>query len=166
MPRVKKDAAEQKLLRNAALMRASVGEPKKKRTSVKARSGQLERLMEQVEHCIESEDWGDKRPALLVGVFAWAHEQVYGVSVVSELKRSFLPAINGAKRLMEEEFNGDFDETLTFMRWAWARESDREEWRRKNTGYGKRLKWRSFFQYRDLVTEMRLAEARVGGGVT
>lgn len=165
MPRSRKPLNEQEVLRAAAEVKASVArktQPRKQGTP-SAKSGQLERLVKEVAECIETDDWGDKRPALLVGVFCWAHEQIYGVDCVREVKRFFLTASQGARKLIDEEFEGDFDEALRFMKWVWARERDREEWRRKNTGYGKRLRWRHFFVERELVTELRLAEARVGG---
>ena len=119
--------------------------------------------MQRVEVCIETDDWDDQAPALLVGLFCWAHAHVYGVDGIPELRRYFLTAVQSARRLQAQEFGDSFDETRDYVRWVLAREADREQWRRQNTGYGKRLTWRNVFVDRGLVTEMRIDAARTGG---
>lgn len=163
MARVRKGVEEQATLRAAATFAAAC-QPRATRSAQKgitASSLRLRLLVETVSKCIEADDWGDKNPNLLVGLFCWAHEQVYGVCPIDDVRKFYVPAVQGAKRLCEEL--GGFDEALRFMRWLWAREGDREEWRRQNKTPGRVLTWRAVFVQRALLTEMRIAEARVGG---
>ena len=162
MPRQRKSRSEQEVLRSAAQLAAQC-QPRKKQRRITTSAARLEQLVERVEECIKTDDWGDESPALLVGLFCWAHREVYGVEVINELRRYYSVAYQGAKRLQADEFAGDFEDTLDFIRWVWARENEAEKWRRKNTGYGKRLHWRSVFVDRGKVTEWRLAQARQNG---
>lgn len=126
-------------------------------------ASRLENLVEVVGESIESGDWQSKSPALLVGLFCWAHTHVYGVSVIPELRRYYVSAVQAAKRLVENDFAGDFDKALEFVRWVWGRESDREEWRRKNTGFGSRITWRKVFVDKAFLVEWRLDISRKSG---
>ena len=125
----------------------------------------LNRLIKFVDGCVETEDWpaGNRGPEVLVALFCWAHEQIYGVSCVAEVARNFGAAYNSAERLMRSEFDNDFTAVVEFLRWVWKRERAQEKWRRENTGYGKVLTWRTVFRDGELLKMMRLDNLRTKG---
>lgn len=114
--------------------------------------------IEQADEMRLSGEWpDDMRPKHLVALYAWCHEQVYGVWP-SELNsaKPWLGACSAAKRLAVDEFDGDLTKVVGFLRWTWARERRFEDHRiAKFKGGGKRIGWRLQFS-RTLVTDFRL----------
>ena len=116
-----------------------------------------------IQERVDGDDWVGLLVSELVGLFSWAHEAIYGVPCDSELAQHRVAAVVAAGKLVADEFNGSTEQAAEYMRWVWAREEQREHWRRANTGYGKVLTWRQVFVDRALVTEMRLDLARKAG---
>lgn len=110
---------------------------------------------------IETGDWSDATPSTFLGLFAVLHKEVYGVETDSEIRAEWRTARVVVGRFVREEFTRA-DEVVEFMRWAWVREQEREEWRRRNGRGGFRLTWRLLFGARQLA-DYRLDVARRRG---
>lgn len=117
--------------------------------------------IEDVRARVASGDWTDLQPSRLVALYWYCHEAVYGVTPVeldsaSQWKTAMMQAANMVKR----KFDGDVPRAIVFMRWLWAREREREKWRRDNGRHGRRINWRQQFVYGDFVTEWELEKRR------
>lgn len=131
--------------------------PRKRSSGGTVRS--IERAMEDLARRMKQRDWDEMKPQVLVALYAWFHEQVYGTG--PSLKgREWLNACRAAGRMVKTEFAGDYDDALAFMRWAWKRERGRERWRRENGKGGKVINWRQQFVFTDLLTDWRVARDR------
>ncbi len=121
-------------------------------------------LIAAIDERVERDEWpAEDGPEMLVALFCWAHNEIYGVSCVQEVARVFRGARSAAEKLIRVEFGGDSEKAVEYMRWVWKREREREQWRRKNTGFGKVLTWRHVLMYGELVKEMRLDGLRTNG---
>jgi hypothetical protein len=107
-----------------------------------------------------SNDWSEARPAHVVALYAWCHEQTYGVTPVELVGLNWLAAGTAAGKLARDEFDGRLEGVVEFMRWVWRREAKREKWRRENKHEGGRIGWRAQFVQRYLVTDWRIDAAR------
>lgn len=76
--------------------------------------------------------WGDAQPREYVAAYALLHERVYGILPYELTPIARLRAAGLAKRLLDTHFDGDGDAMGRFILWAWKREKEREDWRRKN----------------------------------
>lgn len=164
MPRVRKSKPEQEVLRSSATLATQFAPPRKKSRSQGTTKQHLLELVQTVTKYIDDE-WPeeDERPSLLVAMFCWAHELVYGVSCVNEVARTFKRSTFMAARLVREEFNGSFDDAVDYMRWVWRNERRAEQWRRANTGYGRILTCYEVLRGDTLLKRMRLEQARKDG---
>lgn len=106
--------------------------------------------------------WEGADETTILGLFAWLHEQVYGVDPTPELRGSWLFARNAVAKIRREEFES-LDAMVDYVRWTWKRERERERWRRDNGRPGGRISWRTQFAYRDLIVEFRLDQNRRRG---
>lgn len=113
---------------------------------------------------VDSGDWKDAPAGELVALFALIHEEVYGVADadLSGSGKEWALASVGAARLRDEEFAGEADRLVAYLRWFGAREMGAEQWRRNNGRTGRRVGWRLVFSKR-LLTDYRVDLAR---GVT
>lgn len=108
---------------------------------------------------------GDVRPATLVGIWAWWHAQTYGASAVPELEgRGWLGAVSAALALVNREFDGDSSRALEYVRWCCARSGSRASWCEENGRAPRRLTWQQLFQFRQLLIDWRVAQAKRGRG--
>jgi hypothetical protein len=89
-------------------------------------------------------DWSGANESTVLGLFAWLHEQVYGVDPTQELRTVWVYGIQAVGKLIREEFNS-ITEVVEFVRWTWTRERGREKWRRDNGRPGGRVSWRTQF---------------------
>lgn len=148
------------LISNTAAVEKSidefVGKPKKPRAPNKAK------VREQLREMLVSNDFGAATASHLVALYEWCHEQVYGARP-SEMDAgdAWKLATFSAARLVKDEFNGDFQRAIEFVRWTWQREKAREQARRtgRNSSVG-RIGWRLQFVTRHLVTDYRIDMAR------
>lgn len=110
---------------------------------------------------MESGDWSAAVPRHFVALYALLHEKVYGVRADELTPSARLVAAGLARGMCDRLFGGDPGEMAGYMRWVWAREKDREAWRRANQKDGGRIGARLVFGGA-LVTEYRLHLARTG----
>lgn len=119
-----------------------------------------ERFAREMTEMRESGDWDCAEPAHFVALFVWMHTRVYEVEPIELTKGTeYALAARFAKTMLVTHFKSNVDATMEFMRWAWRRESEREQWRRDNGKDGGRLTARFFFSG-TLVTDYRIAMAR------
>lgn len=118
----------------------------------------LQRAMQEAQRRTGEGDWSDLRPQTFVQLWAWCHQQVYGV----------LPSISAAEweiackrvgQFVKLELDGRAEVMLDYMRWLWAREKDAEEWRRRNKRDGGVLGWQRVCSTK-LLTEYRISLSR------
>jgi len=113
-----------------------------------------------VEGMIRIESFAGATGKHFVALCAMLHGKVYGVA--DEVgPRERMDAAAAAARMLRSQFDGDADAMADFVRWAWLREKDREEWRRENGRPGGRLGWRLLFSGA-ILTDYRLDKARRG----
>lgn len=106
--------------------------------------------------------WDDAGPMALVGLFVFLHTTVYGVAP-GELEegKALLAAASAARRLITDL--GSPVATVEFVRWTWARERTRMRRRQDSTDESPwRISWRWQFASRSLITDYRVALARLG----
>jgi hypothetical protein len=144
----------------AELERASKPSPKRKGPAIETVRRMVLEEMRRLEECVDNLGQSITGQSL-VCVWAWAHEQIYGVSPASELAgTNWLAAGSAAKGLIANEFSGDAARALNFIKWALGREQKREEWRRREGQMGGRLTWRQLFHMRQLLVDYRVVMAR------
>jgi hypothetical protein len=116
--------------------------------------------------------WDGARGVHLVALYAWLHQQVYGVeagelsgvgqgsAAVKAAQVEWAAASVSAQKFCAKEFGGEFAECVEFMRWAWRREEAVEKKRRSGESTSDfRMGWRYQFSAR-LATDHRIAAAR------
>jgi hypothetical protein len=117
----------------------------------------------EVEQMGASGDWQRADALHLVLLYAELHRQVYGADALEVVAAKALAlAAKAARNLVESYFEGDYGAAVSFMRWAWRRELEREEWRRANNREGGRLGWRLQFSP-SLVSDYRVSGQRRTG---
>lgn len=119
------------------------------------------RSLVEVDEMIRSGDWSGATAAHLVALYERMHEKCYGVAPAELGPTGCYDARNLAAGMMRREFSNDPTEMVQYMRWAWEREMEREEWRRKNGRDGGRVGVRLMFGGA-LLTDYRLHLARSG----
>jgi len=133
-----------------------VGRAKKPRAPNKAK------VREHLREMLVSGDFATATASHLVALYEWCHEQVYGARP-SELDAgdAWKLATFAAAKLTKDEFDGEFQRAIEFVRWTWQREKAREKARRegRNNSVG-RVGWRLQFVTRHLVTDYRIDMAR------
>lgn len=115
---------------------------------------------QQVCSMMESGDWSEAESKHLIGLFIVLFERVYGVPCSELSGPSRFYAAKQAGELLEERFDGDAGAMVHYMRWAWEREAEREQWRRQNRRDGATMNWRWMFAPGKTLDEYTLAQAR------
>lgn len=110
---------------------------------------------------VRSGEWEGATATTFIALWSLMFERTYGVPAPL-LPRERLFAARQVGAMLKREFGGDVSAMASFMRWAWRREKEREEWRRKNGRDGGCLGWRLLFGP-NVLTDYRLAAARRGG---
>jgi hypothetical protein len=98
----------------------------------------------------------------LVGVYILFHVHVYKVSP-EELQQgaAMMAACSAAGRMLRDAFAGDSLQAVAFIRWTWQREARAEKRRAGDSAAGFRIGWRLQFAHAGLLTDYRVAMARV-----
>jgi len=100
-------------------------------------------------------DWSKAKPVHFVALYAWLHEQIYGTAPADLFMGNTTKlSIFACAKLLKDEFAGDKDELVEFMKWCWVREQkkkNRDDWR---------ITWYRQFVARTLLTDYRVARAR------
>lgn len=116
----------------------------------------------EVKVMIESGDWTGASPRHLVALYELMHALVYEVvPTMTNRERSIAVAQAGGQ--VRYQFDGDIAQAIEFVRWAWQREAEREEWRRRSGRQGGRLDWRRLFSSSGVLTDYRVELARKAG---
>lgn len=126
----------------------------------------VERLAREVYERVSADGAVTNAPEL-VALYAALHHAVYGVFPGELQGKTWVYACAAAKRLVTEQFAGDYDAAREFLRWVWQREQGREKWRRENLGKkggsanaSGRIGWALQFARQALVTDYRTAQNR------
>lgn len=133
---------------------------KKRKPSASKRT--ISNYRDQSQEFLDGGEWDTARPAHFVGLFLVLFEYVYkiGPTLVGDDWRG---AVSSASRMLRVEFSDDNDKFVDYMRWLWARESGREEWRREHGKPGRVLSWRNVFSGSTMVTEYKIDTMRKAG---
>lgn len=99
-----------------------------------------------------SGEWEDAGAGTIVGLYALCHQRLYGVEPI-ELKTDFGMARRRVMTLLRDEFDGDVDAFVQFVRWAWLRQ-ERRVARSGPSDY--RMGWRVQFSSA-VLTDWRVA---------
>lgn len=111
---------------------------------------------------LKVDDWSEAKAHHFVGLYAVLFENVYGVAL--DIKgNDWRGACSAARGMLNREFDNDRDRMLSFMRWVWSRENEREKWRRENGKPGNVIGWRLMFSSTKLLTEFKVHIARKTG---
>lgn len=94
---------------------------------------------------VASGDWSGAKPAHFVALYAMGHAKAYGVEAHELTSRARLNAAAMASKLLRDSFGDSPQRFYEFMRWTWARERSREEWRRANLRDTRRISWQLQF---------------------
>lgn len=159
--------AQQSGIRTTALLNDPlanfIGDVHKKRPK-KQPGARRQEYIADVEDRIKRQDWSNVTVAMLVALYWVCHIKIYGCEPAElDSANTFTNAMKCAGKMVKEQFDGDLQKAVNFMRWVWTRERDREDWRRRNNvAGGRRITWQQQFIYLGLVTDWRAAKARVG----
>lgn len=120
---------------------------RKKKPSLEARSAKaFERVIFATEEMVEQNRFVGADVRNLAALHSICHAQVYGVRDEVFETKEFLPALSAAQRLVKDDFGGNVDEAIQFVRWVWRREQQREKARTDNGKGGSfRMGWRLVF---------------------
>jgi hypothetical protein len=131
--------------------------PKPKRRATMA-AGVFNRALTEVNAMMLTQDWSEFSARHVVALYDLMFKKTYGIEPVmtaAERHRFVMQAAQFVKR----EFGDDFDAALDFYQWLWAREIDREKWRRENGREGGSLSMWSMVASKPL-NEYRLSLTR------
>lgn len=118
----------------------------KAKLSLEARSvNAFERVIFATEEMVEQNLFAGANERNLAALHSICHAQVYGVRDEVFETREFLPALSAAQRLVRDDFGGNVDEAIQFVRWVWRREQQREKKRIEDGKSGFRMGWRLVF---------------------
>ena len=109
-------------------------------------------------------EWRGARGQHLVALYAWMHEQVYGVPPLELVGRAYAGASMMAQKMIADWFEGDPNLAVDFLKWCWGRERYRVK-RRAETGQTSdfRIGWRLQFG-RSFLSDYRVAMAQMAKG--
>lgn len=131
------------------------------RTKKRKPAADRERAVEAAREIFKAEDWDSLAVAHLVAFYLIFHREVYGADAPDLVGNAWRGACSAASKLVRDEFGGDKRQALEFLRWTWARERERERWRREHGRDGRRICWRQQFVWRSLLAEYRVANERM-----
>lgn len=163
MPRYLKSRAGDRARAEAesasARITAFVGAPKRK-SRPSAGQRRKEHIAE-VQDRMQRKDWDGLTPGKLVALYWLCHERVYATAPVEiDKAATWTIVMKHAGTMVQKHFDGDIDRAITFMRWVWTREQEREQWRRANGKGGRRITWQNQFVHDHLISDWRAAAMR------
>lgn len=149
-------AAEATTNQAADALAAFVGAGKKRRKP----QVRKDKAREELQSMIQGGSYEGAKPMHLVALYEWAHERVYAVKP-EEFRETvtWKLAVFAAARLLKDQFEGDVEECVSFMRWVWRREAAREQRRKARQEETRRISWRFFFS-NSMVTDYRVDQVR------
>lgn len=120
----------------------------------------IDRWRNEARGMVREKDWTEAHAGHLVALYAEMHAIVYGVEPLELKGRVYQGAMSAARKLLRDEFDGEFVRVVAFLRWTWHEERRTEKWRRDEGRPGGVIGWRKQFQNRELVTKYRIIRAR------
>ena len=140
-----------------ARMDAMLGPAPKKRSSCTLRTKHIAEVRERMLR----KEWNGRTPGKMVAMYWLCHEKVYGVPPLELNKTTaWQTAMKMAGGMVKRHFDDDMERAITFMRWVWTSEAEREKRRRENKRDGQRLNWKNQFSQDYLITDWRAAAMR------
>jgi len=112
-----------------------------------------------------SGEWENASAVHFVALYAILHQRVYGVDVAElNVARERTIAKFAAYRMLTNEFSGNVDSMVTFIKWCWLREQKSVTWRRNNPerDNGFRIGWKYQFNGK-LLSDWRMMCTRGTG---
>ena len=115
----------------------------------------------EVRERITRQNWKDMKVGRLVALYWICHEKIYGV-VPAEIDKTAVweQVMKAAGGMVKNEFDGDMQQAIEFMRWVWTDEARKENWRRANHKPAGRIKWQNQFLHGYLISDWRAAVMR------
>ncbi len=99
------------------------------------------------------EAWADAGPELLVGLYGFLHETVYGVPAI-DCADAWAYAVSACRRMLSEApFSGNVEQLVAFLRFTWTAENKAEKWARGEGRQRRRVTWRLQFATRHLLVD-------------
>lgn len=113
----------------------------------------------QLREMLVANDFTKATPTVLVALYEWLHEQVYGARPVEIARRAVWKTVAfAAGKLVKNEFRDDVGAVVDFMRWCWDRERTRMARQQPERRMG-RIGWRLQFVTGHLLTDYRISKA-------
>ena len=122
----------------------------------------LVRARAEVAEMNATNDWSTATGKHFVALYEQLHTRIYGAPPAELEAVGFFGAVSSADKMLRDEFEGDPQRMIDFMRWVWVRERESEKRRAANGTDGRRLTWRLQFAGRHVLTDYRVALARKG----
>ena len=117
------------------------------------------KLFDEVITMIDTDDFAEFTPPHAVAMHAHLFCETYGVESTGD-PASFRGIVcRRAAAIFEKEFEKDAHAFVKFILWTWAREEEREEWRKRSNRQTRTLNAMWQFDAR-LVTEWRINQRR------
>lgn len=115
----------------------------------------------EIERRIAAKDWDGMTSGLLVALYWTCHRKTYGVEPAElNTASTWTKAMKSAGKLVIDQFDGDVDLAIKFMRWLWTREQSREQWASKNGIDRSRITWIRQFCRVENVSDWRADKVR------
>ena len=140
---------------------AGVGAEKKKRKWVPERP----KIRAETKAMMDAKDFSDIRPQHFVALYEWSHGQAYKVLPVEiDTADVWRRATMAAGDMLTQQFDGNTEAMLDFMRWTWRREAKRvREYHLGKTDKFSPIGWRLQFLPGFLLTTYRMEAVSAGG---
>jgi hypothetical protein len=127
--------------------------PKAKPRKPRESSKKIDIARQDIRDMIATKNFSGMGATHLVALYEQCHADVYGVTP-AELVPDWKIVMQAIERLVTNEFKGDYESVVDFIRWTWQR----EQWRQKNRPESAqvfRVGWRLQFVYLGMVTDYR-----------
>ena len=118
----------------------------------------MNREIENINKRVQNDNWNNVQSRELVALYAWCHNDLYGVMPVEMKPRIWLEARRAAKRLVSQEFDNNMAKVIAFFRWVWAREANSYKWKISKGYEIRRISWKNMFIHDYLLTDYRVAK--------
>lgn len=132
-------------------MGAAPKRSKKRGVGERMTRGAFEKQLAKTRALMKAEAWDQFKPKDFVFLFAHLHEHVYGALPLEVAETPNL-AYLAAGRQLRNEFSGNVDRFLEFIRWTWRREKLAHPKRTSDF----RIGWRYQFSAASLMTDYRV----------
>lgn len=161
--RVSGDSLETELMAETFMFSSWAKGPRKHSTP---NEKTYEKKLAGVRRMVKADDWGAARPETMVLLYAWLHEETYGVRPMELwVGARWSNACKMAGSLSRRVFDGDLKAQIEFIRWVWGREAGRYLSGGKINGSRRRISWHDQFSGGWLLTDYLAETAGKRGSV-